>query len=164
MCSHQGKPWEIREAVLAGEVHAAPWAGVAVSDGPGMSKEIRQVSEQLTYRGGSGAGERLPGWRTRGRPQAPGSVGSLGLGETHNCFPNGSHPPRPALSGSARVSLLLALKSRGPGDRMTGSGWFMREEQVGEPQARGVAQLCGRVRGAQVPRGLAACGGLAVLT
>ncbi len=33
-CSYQGKAWEIREAVLAGDAHAAPWDGVAASGGP----------------------------------------------------------------------------------------------------------------------------------
>lgn len=49
MCSYQGKPWEIKEAVLAGEAHAAPWAGAVVLGGPGMSQEIMRVSEQLTH-------------------------------------------------------------------------------------------------------------------
>lgn len=82
----------------------------------------------------------------------PGSVGSLSLGETH-LFPEPWPPPWPALSSSARPTSPprpvppYTRVTRAWGPRRTGSGWFVREQQTGEPRAGGLAPLRSGLKG-----------------
>lgn len=163
MCSYQGKPWEVREAVLAGEEHAAPWAGAAVSGGPGTSQEIMQVSEELAP---SQEQESCcwGGGHTKATDLQARWFREVSVRHTE-LFPElqpsalaCSQRPWPRLA-PPRTQVRWAWRPQ-----VTGSEWFRKKKQIGEPQARGIALLRRRVRGACVPVGPAGCSALANLT